>query len=220
LVGRLGGEQEASTELPRGRLQDQTREHPPGRWQRAGNALDGGTLLNVFLLGAVALFVAEVAAFIAVGEHLGFGWAVLLLLAVSAVGPFIIRRVGIGVLMRTQRRLADGEVPTRELLDGIAVLFGGVLICFPGFITDAIGLLLMVRPVRQLLVRATGQRVSRRFRTISLRRWNVINVTPYSEGDERRDTGEAPREMLELGPPRDAQHATSEAPHLRDKLTA
>lgn len=153
----------------------------------------------MIFLGALVLFVAEVAAFVVVGERIGFGWAVLALLVVSALGPFMVRRVGIGVLMRTRHRLVNGELPTRELLDGVVVLLGGVLICVPGFVTDAIGLLLMVGPLRRLFIRAAGKRVARRVQAMSPRRWNVVSVTAHTGSSERGSPDQEPREMLEPG---------------------
>jgi UPF0716 protein FxsA len=102
----------------------------------------------VFFLAFLFFVGAEIAAFVAVAEHIGFLWALGLLVLVSALGPLVVRRVGIGVLAHTQQRLARGEVPTRELLDGLVVLLGGLLICIPGFIGDALGLLLMIGPLR------------------------------------------------------------------------
>jgi UPF0716 protein FxsA len=133
----------------------------------------------VFLLAACLFFVAEVAAFVAVGEHIGFGWAVLTLIGVSALGPFLVKRVGVGILARTQDRLQQGEVPTRQLLDGVVVLAGGVLICIPGFISDALGLLLLIGPVRHFLIRVAGRRVARRVETMRPGRWGVIDVETW-----------------------------------------
>lgn len=175
-------------------------------WRRSGRRARGDTLHSVFLFGALALFIAEVAAFVAVGMHIGFGWAVLLLLGVSVLGPLMIRRVGIGVLTRTQHRLAVGEMPTRELLDGVVVLFGGALICLPGFITDAIGLLLMVGPVRRLFIRATGRHVARRLQAMSPSRWRVINVSPDTHR-QPWDPAQGPREVLGSGARPDAEQA-------------
>jgi UPF0716 protein FxsA len=121
--------------------------------------------------------IAEVAAFVAVGEHVGFGWTILLLIGVSALGPLLVRRVGLGVLARTRDRLAHGELPTRELLDGVVVLAGGVLICVPGFISDAFGLLLLIGPVRYLLIRVGGRRMARHVQTMRPMRWKIIDVT-------------------------------------------
>jgi UPF0716 protein FxsA len=138
----------------------------------------------VVLLIACLFFVAEAFAFVAVGENIGFGWAVLLLIGVSALGPLLVRRVGLGVLARTQDRLAQGEVPTRELLDGVVVLAGGVLICLPGFISDAFGLLLMIGPVRSVLIRMSGRRMARRVETMRSTRWTIIDAPtmPASAG--------------------------------------
>lgn len=130
----------------------------------------------MFLFGALAFLVAEVAAFVAVGEQIGFGWAVLILFGFSAIGPFVIRRVGMGVIARTQQRLASGEVPTREVLDGVVVLAGGLMIVVPGFVSDALGLLLMIGPVRQAVIRAAGHRVARRVQTVRAGRWTVVDI--------------------------------------------
>lgn len=168
--------------------------------EQSGTALAcrGDTLLKMLLFGGLVMFVAEIAAFVAVGEHIGFGWSVLLLLVVSALGPLVIRRVGIGVLRRTQHRLAEGQVPTRELLDGVVVLLGGVLICVPGFVTDAVGLLLMIGPIRRLVLQVTGRHIARRVQTLSPDRWKVINVTARAGGGERQNsTGQ--QEVLERG---------------------
>ncbi len=81
-----------------------------------------------------------------------------------------------GVLVRTQERLARGEVPTRELLDGLVILIGGLFICVPGFVGDAIGLLLMIGPVRHLLIRAGGHWLARRVQTFPTGRWQVIDA--------------------------------------------
>lgn len=131
----------------------------------------------MFLIGAVAVFVAEVAAFVAVGEQIGFGWAVLLLIGLSALGPFVIRHVGLGVVSRARARLDRGDLPTREVLDGVVVLAGGILICLPGFLSGAFGLLLMIRPVRGLSILAGGRWLSRRLRIAHGFRWRPIDAS-------------------------------------------
>ncbi len=133
---------------------------------------------------------AEIAAFVVVAGQIGWLWALAILIIVSAFGPFIVKRVGFGVLAHTQRRLAQGEVPTRELLDGLVVLLGGVVICVPGFIGDALGLLLMVGPVRRLVIRLSGYGLARKLQTSRLDRWRVIDVgTHDSHGDVRPHSG-------------------------------
>ena len=130
----------------------------------------------MFFIGALLFVAAEVAAFVLVVEHVGFLWALLLLILVSALGPFVVRRVGSGVLAHTRQRLAMGEVPTRELLDGLVVLIGGLMICVPGFIGDAIGLTLMISPVRHFVIRAFGHHLARRVQRMPPGRWSFIDA--------------------------------------------
>jgi UPF0716 protein FxsA len=149
----------------------------------------------VFFVTFLVFIAGEIAAFVAVAEQIGFLWALVILIFVSALGPFIVKRVGFSVLAHTRDRLARGEVPTRELLDGLVVLIGGVLICVPGFIGDALGLLLMIGPVRHLVIRVSGQRIAGRVGTIRTGRWRVIDADPRSV---REDFGFHPH-VLESG---------------------
>jgi UPF0716 protein FxsA len=130
----------------------------------------------VLFISALLIVAAELAVFVLVAEQVGFLWALLLLIVVSALGPFVVRRVGSGVLARTRERLALGEVPTRELLNGLVILIGGVIICVPGFIGDAIGLLLMIGPVRRLVIWAFGHQLARRVQKMPRGRWRFIDA--------------------------------------------
>ena len=116
----------------------------------------------VFFIGLLFAVAAEIVAFIVVAQQIGFWWALAILVIVSALGPLVVGRVGFGVLSHTRERLARGEVPTRELLDGLVVLIGGVMICVPGFIGDALGFALMIGPIRHLVIRTTGHRLAYR----------------------------------------------------------
>jgi len=164
-----------------------------------GGALSAGPVEGlpcvVFFIGLLLIVAAEVTAFVLVVEHVGFLWALLILILVSALGPFLVRRVGSGVLARTRERLAVGELPTRELLDGLVVFIGGVMICVPGFIGDAIGLLLMVSPVRHLVIRAFGHQLARRVQKMPPGRWGFIDARSTPVRNE-----EAPRNDIPLPP--------------------
>jgi len=135
---------------------------------------------------------AEIASFVLVAEQIGFLPAFGLVLVVSVLGPFIVRRVGLGVLADTRARLARGEVPTTELLDGLVVLIGGVMICVPGFVGDAIGLALMIGPVRHLLIRTSGSRLARRVQRVPTGRWRVIDVRGRPPSDHDPSTPPPP----------------------------
>jgi UPF0716 family protein affecting phage T7 exclusion len=157
----------------------------------------------VILFGVLLFLGAEIAAFVVVAEHIGFLGALGILVVVSALGPFVVRRVGVGVLAHTQERLGRGEVPTRELLDGLVVLIGGVMICVPGFISDALGLLLMFGPVRRLVIGVAGHQLARRVPTMRvIRSWRVTNARSRVVPDDASPPLGPPRRSL--GPGDDA----------------
>ena len=153
----------------------------------------------MFFFGALAFLVAEVASFIAVGDQIGFGWALLVLFGVSAIGPLVIRRVGMGIVARTQERLVAGEVPTREVLDGVVVLAGGLMLVVPGFISDALGLLLMIGPVRHAVIRGAGHRVARRVQSMRTGPWTVIDIRSRPTPDGRSEAWPMSAPMIESG---------------------
>jgi len=153
----------------------------------------------VFLLGLLLFVCVELGSFVLVAQQIGFLEAFVILIVVSALGPFIVRRVGVGVLAHTQERLARGEVPTRELLDGLVVLLGGVMICVPGFVSDAFGLLLMIGPVRHLVIRATGRRLARRVPTIRIGHRGTPAWRPWAPGDYPTALPGPPTKALDPG---------------------
>jgi UPF0716 protein FxsA len=85
---------------------------------------------------------------LAVGGALGVGWTLLWLLGSSLAGLLMVRVGGLAAVLRIHRRLREQELPTRELGDMALVLLGGVLLILPGLLSDAMGLALLLRPVR------------------------------------------------------------------------
>ncbi len=89
---------------------------------------------------------AELFVIVKLSEAIGFLWVLLLLIISWPIGTRIIKHEGRAALRRLREALAAGREPTNEVLDGALVLVGGLLLLVPGFITDAIGLLLLVPP--------------------------------------------------------------------------
>ena len=107
------------------------------------------------IVGFVLLVVGEIWVALQVAHHIGGLATIGLLLLISLSGPWLVRRQGGGLWRRATSRVYDGEVPGKEAADGGLVLLGGVLLTVPGFITGALGALLMLSPVRAL-VSSTG----------------------------------------------------------------
>ena len=116
-------------------------------------------LLFVFIVVPIA----ELYVILQVGDAIGAVPTVLLLAADSVLGSVLLRSQGRAVWRQFNRALAEGRVPHRELLDGVAVIFGGAFLITPGFITDVIGLLLLLPPTRAAIRRLAVRRIGRRF---------------------------------------------------------
>ena len=120
------------------------------------------------LLALVVLFVllpvAELAVILQVADGLGVLETIVLLLAVSVVGGWLCKREGLGVLRRIRASLDRHELPTRDLADGGLILLAGALLVTPGFLTDLLGILLLLPPTRAgfraLLLAALARRTT------------------------------------------------------------
>ena len=117
-------------------------------------------LLVLFLIFVVTPIV-ELAVIIQVAGSTGVMNTIGLLILVSLVGAWLVRREGLGILRRAQAELAKGRMPGRELVDGLLVLLAGALMLTPGFVTDAVGLALLFPPVRAVLRLVATRRLSR-----------------------------------------------------------
>jgi UPF0716 protein FxsA len=118
------------------------------------------------LLPLVLLFVvvpiAELAVVIQVGQAIGVWWTIALLIADSILGSILMRAQGRAAWRRFNETLHAGRVPAREVLDGGLVMFGGLLLLTPGFITDVLGLVLLVPPTRAIVRRVLARRLAQR----------------------------------------------------------
>jgi UPF0716 protein FxsA len=103
-----------------------------------------------FLLFLGWLF-AETWIFIELGQAIGWIPTILLGIATSFVGTLLMRAQGFNAINRFLEGTRHGELPVSAMVDGFGISLAGVLLMLPGFLSDAVGLLLFVPPVRRLL---------------------------------------------------------------------
>ena len=117
----------------------------------------------LLILLFIAVPIAEIAILIQVGEAIGVWWTIALLIADAIIGSLLARSQGRAAWRRFNLAIQSGRVPAREVLDGILVLFGGALLLTPGFLSDVLGLFLLLPPtrafVRAVLVRRYAGRM-------------------------------------------------------------
>ncbi len=114
-----------------------------------------GLLVLLFLVAPLA----ELYVIVQVAGGIGIPETILLLVAVSVLGAALAKREGIGVLRRMQVTVAEGRVPSAEIVDGALVLLAAALLITPGFLSDCLGILLLLPPVRALVRSVVVRRI-------------------------------------------------------------
>jgi UPF0716 protein FxsA len=150
--------------------------------------------------------VAELAAAVAVASEIGVLLTVVLLLAAIPLGGLVLRAEGRAVMRRLAEALAAGRAPAREVLDGALVLSAGTLLIVPGFITDALGLLLLAPPTRAIARHLIARNL--RSRLVARAIWFGAGARPYDVDSTARPYDvdstavDADPETLDRTPPR------------------
>ena len=130
---------------------------------------------RLFLLFTLVPLV-ELYALIRLGGLIGAGPTILLVLATGAAGAWLARQEGFRSWRAVQAELAAGRLPTEELLHTLLVVIAGVLLVTPGIFTDALGLLMLIRPVRAAMIRAARSKLARSLEAGEMRVWVHPNL--------------------------------------------
>lgn len=117
--------------------------------------------------------IAELYVIIQVGQWIGIWPTLALLLADALLGSFLLKHQGRGAWRRFNEALAQRRFPGKEVADGVLIVIGGTLLLTPGFLTDIVGLLLLIPPTR-----AIARRLLRRF---TVGRFTIVGI-PGGQG--------------------------------------
>ena len=121
------------------------------------------------LIALIAVFIAvplaELYVILQVGDAIGAVPTIAILVADSLLGSFLLKNQGRAVWRRFNEAMHAGRIPHREVIDGVLVIFGGALLLTPGFLTDIVGVLLLLPPTRAVVRRFVQARVAGRAAT-------------------------------------------------------
>jgi len=109
-------------------------------------------LLNLFLLFTIVPIV-ELALLVWLGGHTAWWVPILLVIATGTAGATLWRAQGLRVIKRIQDDMAAGRMPASALVDGLMIFLAGAFLITPGVITDAIGVALLIPPIRAVIKR-------------------------------------------------------------------
>jgi UPF0716 protein FxsA len=155
--------------------------------------------LLLIVLGILAVPVLEIFVILQVGAAIG-GWATAGLLAAEAVlGAWLVRREGRRAWRALNEAVRGGTPPERGLGDSALVMAGGMLLLFPGFLTDVPGLLLVLPFTRPLARRVLSRSAERRMRAAEERAATMFppglggaGFDPFGRGAGRAETPPGP----------------------------
>jgi UPF0716 protein FxsA len=116
----------------------------------------------VLVLVFIVVPIVELFVLIQIGQAIGILPTIALLILDSVLGALLMRSQGRAAWRRFNRALAEGRVPGREVIDGALVIFGGALLLTPGFLSDILGLILLLPPTRALVRRVLVARFGAR----------------------------------------------------------
>lgn len=105
-----------------------------------------------FFLLFLVVPIAEMLLLFEVSSHIGGLSTVGLVLLTAVIGVQVLRQQGLSTLTRANQKMASGQLPAQEMLEGIFLAVGGAFLLTPGFITDTLGFLCLIGPVRRRMV--------------------------------------------------------------------
>lgn len=114
------------------------------------SAYDEGVIGNLFF-AFIVVPVVEIFMITQVASQLGWLSTIILVIGVSLVGAWLVKREGLDVIRRVRDATGEGRMPTNELADGAMIFFASALMLTPGFLTDFVGLALLIPRIRALL---------------------------------------------------------------------
>ncbi|WP_020405682.1 FxsA family protein [Hahella ganghwensis] len=142
-----------------------------------------------FLIPFIAI--CEIFLIIQVGGMIGFWATVGIVILTGMTGVWLLRRQGFSLIAQVQEKMNRGEIPATELMEGVALMMGGVMLITPGFMTDVMGLSLILPFTRKGLVRFLQLRL--------LKSPNVHTQTFYQQGGFYSGTQQGPQQGPRMG---------------------
>lgn len=143
----------------------------------------------MFLLLTVLFLVVpliELWVIVAAAQTFGAAETLVVLVLISVLGAYVVKWAGLSMLVRMQKTLRQGEVPTREVVDGFLVLLAGALLLVPGFLSDIVALGLLFPPTRAFARRVVLHRYRHRLTAFGLQEGAKVH-DPFVAYGFRRD---------------------------------
>lgn len=124
----------------------------------------------MFLFGLFLYIYVEISLLVSVGSAIGVLPLILLMIAISTAGLWLIKLRGIMTILQIRKQISQGQIPTQSVINSVFFAIAGVLLLIPGFLSDILAILLLLPPTRFLLQGVVMKFVLNRFRFFSISR--------------------------------------------------
>ena len=109
-------------------------------------------MFSKILASFILVLLIDLFILIKLGEYIGFWYTIAIIIIAGIVGAVMVMREGLSVIQKVKKDLGQGVIPGRQLLSGLLVLIGGMLLIAPGIITDVAGFMLIIPGSRDKFV--------------------------------------------------------------------
>lgn len=114
----------------------------------------------LFLAILIGIPIVEISVFVEIGGEIGALNTIILTILTAIAGMALLRYQGVSVLLKAQENLNSGISPVNEIFNGILLAVAGLFLLIPGFVTDALGFLLFLPPLRNSIAKFLSTRTS------------------------------------------------------------
>lgn len=107
--------------------------------------------LNQLLLIFITIPILEIAVLLKLDETIGLGQTIFLIFITGIIGAWLVRQQGISIIFQIKKELTNGNIPAKQMIDGVMILIAGAVLITPGLITDVVGFLLLIPFTRNFI---------------------------------------------------------------------
>lgn len=142
--------------------------------------------INLVLLFTI-IPVVELFVLIEIGGHIGTMNTIALIVLTGIIGASFAKSQGAQIIYEIRSTFNQGQIPGKELLQGVMILAGGILLLTPGFITDLVGFSLLFPLTRLFYTRAALSYIKKKYKS---GQWNIITTFPGPTYPDNQDDDE------------------------------
>lgn len=137
-----------------------------------GNASDSHYSVEAIVFGKLLLLfilvpLGELYLFMTLGAQLGFPNTIAIIIITAIIGAALTKSQGRLAMAKFQQATSEGRMPHKEALDGLMILLAGAVLLTPGFLTDTIGFLLLIPPIRALVRNSLASRLKGKIKVVT-----------------------------------------------------